>query len=371
MRIWFNRTYATNIHTVALLRDNPDGVPVRVYATHADLASPVMITSDVTELEPPDDLDAPAYVAWALDFCARHEIEVFVPRFRLEWIAAAREAFTAAGVAVVAGPAAAAALLDDKAAAYRDAEAAGLKVPPFHVVRDAEALVAAYDDLEPLGEVCLKPVTGVGGEGFRVLTRAPLSLDDVVGPLQATVRVDELAATLAAHAAAGGVVPPLMVLPFLPGPEVSVDCLADDAGELLAAVPRTKLGRERVLVDDPEAVATARSVVRRHRVSSLSNTQVRYWQHPHLDTRPHPYLLETNVRISGGLYQTALSGLNLPWAAVQLALGRPVHLPAPRLGATFTTVSSLVVATPGELPGEAAYDHDTSRSGDVATVRPC
>ena len=74
----------------------------------------------------------------------------------------------------------------------------------------------------------------------------------------------------------------------------------------------------------------------------MSNTQVRYWQHPDLDDAPRPYLLETNARISGGLHQTALAGVNLPWAAVLLALGRPVVLPEPVLGVAFTTVSTPV-----------------------------
>lgn len=343
LHIWFNRTYSTNLHTIAMLRDNPEGLPVRIFGTHADASSPVLAACDVTEPEPDVSVVGDAYVAWALDFCARHRIDVFIPRLHLDSIAKARKQFTAAGVAVVAGPAKAAALLEDKAAAYLDAHDADLPVPPFRVVSTAEELVRGYDTLAAeVGQVCLKPVTGVGGEGFRILTRRRPGLVDVLGPLEPTVHVDDVAAALDTHTAAGGAVPPLMMLPFLPGPEVSVDCLADNDGTLLAAIPRTKVSRRRLLVDAPGAVAVARTIVERHRLGSLSNTQVRYWKHPHLDAAPRPYLLETNARISGGLYQTQLAGLNLPWAAVLVALSRPVTLPQPRLGCAFTTVSSLV-----------------------------
>jgi biotin carboxylase len=343
LRIWFNRTYSTNIHTIALLRENPSDEPVQIFATHADPSSPVMSAADVTESEPGDPVVGDAYVVWALDFCERHAIDVFIPRLHLETIAAARNLFKTAGVALVAGPPAAAGLLGDKAAAYDDAREAGLSVPPFRVILTGDELMSAHTSLTAdVGQVCLKPVTGVGGEGFRILTTERGGLSSILGPLKPHVHVDDVARSIDARRAAGGTVPPIMILPYLPGPEVSVDCLADDDGNLLAAIPRTKISRTRFLVDDAAAVDVARTIVMRHKLSSVSNTQVRYWAHPCKDAKPLPYLLETNARISGGLYQTALTGLNLPWAAVELALGRELDLPMPVLGQTYTTVSSLV-----------------------------
>lgn len=342
LRIWFNRTYATNVHTLAMLRDNPDGVPVHVIATHVDPDSPVMLAADERYPEPPAERTGEDYVAWALAFCRAHAVDVLVPCAHLAELSRARSRLQALGVALVAGPAEAATLLDDKAAAYADAEAAGLPVPPWRVATTGAELVAAYDGLAPLGEVVIKPVGGVGAEGFRVVTRAPLALDDLLGPLTPRVHLDEAAAALDAPPGPRVETPRLLVMPFLPGPEVSIDCLADEDGALLAAVPRSKTGRRRELVDDPAAVAVAAAVVRRHRLSSLSNTQVRYWQRPGVDDAPRPYFLETNARIAGGLFQTGLSGINLAWAAVRLARGEEVVLPQPKLGVSYATVSSLV-----------------------------
>lgn len=342
LRIWLNRTYATHAHTIGLLRANPESEPVHVTATHVDPSSPVMLVADETEPEPSgpagSELSDEAYVAWALDLCARRSIDIFWPRQRLAAIAAARRAFDDAGVGLVASPAEAASLLDDKAAAYRDAEAAGLAVPPWRVVSTGAELREAYELLRPLGDVVCKPVRGVGADGYRVLTDRPLTLEELVGPLPPRAHLDEAAAAL--DQSPGTV--ELLVMPYLPGPEVSVDCLADDEGDLLAAVPRSKVKPYRAIVDDPEAVEVARRIVKRHRLGSLSNTQVRYWQQPGSDDGPRPYLLETNARVAGGIFQTILSGLNLPWAAVRLAQGRPVSLPEPALGATYATVSSLV-----------------------------
>jgi hypothetical protein len=110
-------------------------------------------------------------------------------------------------------------------------------------------------------------------------------------------------------------------------------------------IGRTRSRRRRLLVDDAPAREVAERLTAAHGISFLSNTQVRYWQGP-ADAAPRPYLLDVNTRISGGLFQTALTGVNLPWAAIRLLLGEdpgPLH---PEYGATFTTTSALV-----PLPG--------------------
>lgn len=340
LTVWFNRTYATHVHTIALLRDNPAGEAVRILATHVSADSPVLAVADVTEPEPEDDLTEEQYVEWALEVCARHGVDVFVPRLHAAAIAGARARFADLGVGTVVPPREAILRLHDKARAYRDAARDGLPVPPYRVVCTGAGLLEAYDELNrSVGAVCVKPVSGVGGDGFRELIRRDPTLLELLGPLEPRVDVRVAAAALDRESAA---VPPLLVMPLLPGPEVSVDCLADADGALLAAVPRSKRGYRRFLVDDPAAIAVARAVVARQRLSFLSNTQVRYWRQPGVDTAPRPYLLETNPRASGGIAQTALAGVNLPWAAVELALGRPPMPLRPRLGVSFTTVPTVV-----------------------------
>lgn len=130
----------------------------------------------------------------------------------------------------------------------------------------------------------------------------------------ATARTVPVAAYVdAMHRAqdAGVTLPELLVMPWLPGPEVSVDCLGAPDG-LCRRVPRAQHGRRYVL-GDVDALEAARVIVARHTLFSLSNTQVRYWRNPGIDARPLPYLLETNTRMAGGLFQSALAGVNLAW----------------------------------------------------------
>jgi hypothetical protein len=96
-----------------------------------------------------------------------------------------------------------------------------------------------------------------------------------------------------------------------------------------------------VIVDDVVAREMAERLTTAHRIGYLSNTQVRYWRGPD-DELAHPYLLEVNTRAAGGLFQTALAGVNLPWAAVLLAAGDPVPSLQPVFGAAYAQVGSLV-----------------------------
>ena len=349
LRIMFNRTYATGAHVISMLRDNPSGCPVQVVGTHADPDSPVLAACDEAYPEPPEDVVGADYVEWALAFTAEHRIDVLVPRLNSADLADARADFTAAGVALVAPPGDAIRLFHDKAAAYADAAQRGLPVPPYRVVTTSAELRAAVVELTPVSpQLCIKPVSGVAGAGYRRLTTSGPTMADLLGHVDAFETVerycDALDASTAGTASGGDDqpgVPPLIVLPYLTGPEVTVDCLGDLDGTLLAAIGRTKGRRRRRIVDDSPARAVARALLAAHRMSFLSNVQVRYWRGPD-DEQPLPYLLEVNTRMSGGLFMTALTGLNLPWAAVQLALGRDVHLPTPEFDISFTPVSSIV-----------------------------
>jgi biotin carboxylase len=340
LRIWFNRTYATNSHVIAMLRANPGGRAVHVIGTHPDPDSPVLAACDQWAIEP--ELAAGEYVGWALQFAREHGVDLLIPRLHMAELAEARAEFAAAGTRLLCADAPAVRLFADKVAAYRAAAGDGLPVPPYRVVRDSARLRAAHPEFAKIADwVCMKPTSGVGGNGYRRLTTAPPSLADFAGEVSSRVQLEDVCRALDTAEADANPCHELMVMPYLDGPEISVDVAATAEGEPLAAIGRGRSRRRRLIVDDVPAREIAQQLTRTHRVSYLSNTQVRYWQGPD-DPAPRAYLLELNTRISGGLFQTALAGVNLPWAAVRLALGEDVEPLRPRFGAGFTTVAALV-----------------------------
>ena len=346
LRIWLNRTYAENAFFIALLRENADLIELEVHATHVDADSPVLRAADVSSLEP-DHLSPAAYVEFALDYCGRNGIDLFLPRLNQQAVAERRADFQAVGTTVVSPPSAAIELFSNKAVAYEALAAAGLPVPSWWRVRDAASLMTAVEAIESAGGTpCLKPVTGAGGEGFRVLTRKPFSLARLAGSPSWQVPLDQVVQAVERAAAETPDRPPVdwLVMPHLAGPEVSVDCLVDREGRLRGAVGRTKDGRRRGFTLDQAYLEPARVLAETFDLTFLTNIQFR-----HQDGVP--LLLDINTRPSGGLHQLSRCGVNFPWAAVQLAMGRePGEVAVRELGGDYTLISTPYPAMARQLP---------------------
>ncbi|MGW0846508.1 ATP-grasp domain-containing protein [Streptomyces sp. NPDC002787] len=340
VRVWLNRTYAENVFFMDQLRHNPHACPVDIHATHGDADSPVLAAADTADLEP-DGLSPAAYVEYALDQCAKRGIDVFVPRLHQSAIAAHREEFAALGTALLAPPADAIEVFEDKVTAYEAVREHGVPVPPWFRVTNADELVAAVEELEDAGHrACFKPAAGAGGVGFRVVTRAPFSLTHLSGFPTPYVQLDMVVE--AVRAAEEPV--DWMVMPRLEQPEVSVDCLTGPDGRVRMAVGRTKNGRRRGFTLHPAWIEPARLIAERFDLHHLTNIQFRMYG-------DEPVLMDVNTRPAGGLHQLALCGINAPWAAVRLALGEdPGEVVPTRLGQDYTVVSGARPVRPVVLP---------------------
>ncbi|EKX65644.1 ATP-grasp domain protein [Streptomyces ipomoeae] len=340
VRVWLNRTYAENVFFMDQLRSNPQARPVDIHATHGDADSPVLAAADTADLEP-EGLSPAAYVEYALDQCVKRGIDVFVPRLHQAAIAAHREEFAAVGTVLLAPPAEAIEVFEDKVTAYEAVQAHGVPVPPWFRVTGADELIAAVEKLEGAGhKACFKPAAGAGGVGFRVVTRAPFSLVHLNGFPSPYVSLDMVVGAL--RAADEPV--DWLVMPRLEQPEVSVDCLTGPDGRVRMAVGRTKNGRRRGFTLHPAWIEPALRIAESFGLHYLTNIQFRMYGDV-------PVLMDVNTRPAGGLHQLALCGINAPWAAVQLALGEETgDLTPARLGPDYTVVSGPRVVRPVMLP---------------------
>ena len=329
VRVWLNRTYAENVFFMDQLRRNPADRAVEIHATHGDPDSPVLAAADTADLEP-EGLSPAGYVEYTLAQCERRGIDVFVPRLHQSAIVAHRADFEAVGTALLAPPPEAVAVFHDKVIAYEAVRAIGVPVPPWWRVRTAGELVHAVEELEGLGHrACFKPASGAGGVGFRMVTRDPFSLAHLNGFPSPSV---PLPLVLDALRAAEEPVD-WLVMPRLEQPEVSVDCLTGPDNRVRLAVGRTKHGRRRGFTLHEQWLAPARRIAEAFGLHHLSNVQFRMFG-------DRPVLMDVNTRPAGGLHQLALCGVNMPWAAVRLALGDdPGELEPPFLGQDYTVVS--------------------------------
>ncbi|MFR9799388.1 ATP-grasp domain-containing protein [Streptomyces sp. MS06] len=346
VRVWLNRTYAENVFFMDQLRRNPADRAVEIHATHGDADSPVLAAADTAELEP-EGLSPAGYVEYALDQCRRRGIDVFVPRLHQSALVAHRAEFTAAGTALLAPPPEAVAVFQDKVIAYEAVQAIGVPVPPWWRVRTAEELVAAVDALEADGhKACFKPASGAGGVGFRVVTRTSFSLAHLSGFPGPHVPLD-----LAVDALRRAEEPvDWLVMPRLEQPEVSVDCLTGPDNAVRLAIGRTKNGRRRGFTLHEQWLDPARRIAERFGLHYLSNIQFRMYG-------DRPVLMDVNTRPAGGLHQLSLCGVNVPWAAVRLALGEdPGEMAAPFLGQDYTVVAAPRPLRPVSLPQQRAEE---------------
>ncbi|MER5346202.1 ATP-grasp domain-containing protein [Streptomyces mirabilis] len=340
VRVWLNRTYAENVFFMDQLRSNPQLRPVEIHATHGDPDSPVLAAADTAAMEP-EGLSPAAYVEYALDQCARHSIDVFVPVLHQAAIVAHRAEFAALGTALLAPPSEAVAVFLDKATAYQAVQAVGVPVPPWWRVRTEEELVTAVETLEAAGhKACFKPAAGAGGVGFRVITRAPFSLAHLNGFPSPYVPLDLVVE--AVRAADEPV--DWLVMPLLGQPEVSVDCLTAPDGRVRMAVGRTKNGRRRGFTLHPSFIEPARLLAEAFGLHYLTNIQFRM-------LGDDPVLMDVNTRPAGGLHQLSQCGINAPWAAVRLALGEePGEMVPPLLGQDYTVLAGPRPVRPVSLP---------------------
>ncbi|PPS78269.1 ATP-grasp domain-containing protein [Streptomyces sp. MH60] len=340
VRVWLNRTYAENVFFMDQLRRNPADRAVEIHATHGDPDSPVLAAADTADLEP-EGLSPAGYVEYALAQCARRGIDVFVPRLHQSAIVAHRDEFEAAGTALLAPPPEAVALFGDKVIAYEAVRAIGVPVPPWWRVRTADELVLAVEELEADGHrACFKPASGAGGVGFRMVTRDPFSLAHLNGFPSPSVPLPLVVEAL--RAAEEPV--DWLVMPRLEQPEVSVDLLTGPDNRVRLAVGRTKNGRRRGFTLHERWLAPARRIAEAFGLHHVSNVQFRMYG-------DRPVLMDVNTRPAGGLHQLALCGLNVPWAAVRLALGDdPGELEPPFLGQDYAVVSGPRPLRPVSLP---------------------
>ncbi len=329
LRVWFNRTYATAVHTLPLLRGNPGGVEVHLLGSHVDPSSPVLAAVD--EVLPEQDGKGADYAERAVELCRQHQIDVLWPTWQAQAVASRREDFGRAGTLLLTGSASSQAICDDKGATYAAVRDAGVTVPEHRVVTTSAELLHGVADLRDLGPLCFKPSVASGGDGFRILRETPLTRADLEGIPDPTVHLEEVLAAL------GDSFEPLLLMPFLPGPELSVDVLALD-GKVVRTVTRSKddAVRGASIVDVPGIAGEVERVVAALGLTLLSNVQFR------LDRHGVPTLLEVNARASGGIFKAALAGVNLPWAALQLLTTGATDVPIPRTPTHLVDVQTSV-----------------------------
>jgi carbamoyl-phosphate synthase large subunit len=265
----------------------------------------------------------PGFVSALLEVCRGHGIAAIFPRVTRELFKFAEHAceFEEDGIRVIVSEQAALGVANDKGRLYAHMRAHGIPAPDFRIVTDAAGLEAAARTLGyPDRAVVMKPCVGNGSRGIRVLDPGRDRFQLLFGEKPTTLfsSLEEVLAVIGTRA-----IPELVVSEYLPGRELTVDCIAG-GGEVLEMLIRTRdtinsgISTSGRFIGEPAVEAYLRRVV-----SSLPGLRGPVGFQVKESASGAFLMLECNPRIQGTSVAALGCGVNLPLLAVYQALGRP------------------------------------------------
>ena len=309
IRVWFNHWFSTVYDIINLLKEGEDRF--YIISTNQNPDAVMKEVSDEFYVEP--QLHGEDYVNYCLDFCRSHKIQIFIPRKNQPDLAGELKRFQDAGVRVLMEPdETKIRTLNDKRKTCELFEKLQIgRIPPYRIVTDADAFEKAYWDLKKENNrVCFKFVQDEGGMSFRVVDDKIIRYQGLFSSPGRKITLEQTLEALREQEH----FPELMVMPYLDGKEISVDCLNTAAG--LIAIPREK-GNTRVekIVFPREILETCDRFFEKYGLYGPCNIQFRY-------DKDTAYLLEVNTRMSGGVQLSCVgTGVNIPKVAVCALLG--------------------------------------------------
>ena len=309
IRVWFNHWFSTSYGIIELMKK--DGrEKIHVVGSSRQINSVVQKACD--EWYPDSEDEGDAYIGFALDFCKKHGIDVFVPRRNMIEISKRKEDFEAAGVKVLLDDPEKIELLNDKARTYSLLkQTPSVIIPDFEVVGTYSGFMAAYQKLhEKHEQLCVKFVNDEGAMSYRRIARDEDAADTIRKYPGAEISFEKYAAILKAK----DTFDDLMVMEYLPGPEISVDCLSTRKG--LIAIPRLKgSGRDEKIIADNSILQMSRDIMDAVKLEYPCNIQFKLKE-------DKAYLLEVNTRMSGGIQMSCpAENINIPNIALNKLLG--------------------------------------------------
>jgi len=306
--------------TLYALRNNPDGVPVRVIA--CDMRDEVIGKYLADEFYIVPSAGSPDFIDALLEIAERTNVDVILPQVTRELLPLSENLhrFEAHGIAVAVAHKASIERANDKWMVLEAAKACGVPYPEGVLTYSEVELVQAVKAFGyPAKKVVVKPRLSNGLRGLRVLSEdlwdVTRFLKEKPGTIE--IRLDELLAILR-----NGRWPELIVQEFLPGAEYTVDVFRGRYGAV--AVPRL---REEIRSGITfQARVELRADLERFALQLAEELDLRYafgFQFK-VSEDGVPKLLECNPRVQGTMVAAMFAGCNVIWWAVKEVLGEKV-----------------------------------------------
>lgn len=311
-RVWMNHWFSTALNIIDLLRqDNPD---IYIIGSNENVYSVIKNGCDEWYQEPV--LKDDEYVEYCLKFCKEHEVDFFLPRRGMLKISEQKHRFEEIGVRVMMDDYRIVSILNHKEKAYDFFKENSIgTVPDYYIVKTVDEFRSAYERLlEKYKQICFKFEKDEGGKSFRLIDNNRKGYAALFKKQNTRMTLDDVIDALSERE----VFSPIMIMPFLPDEEISVDCLNTPTG--LIALPRIKgNAKYEVLRFDKEIISICRDFQDKAGLECPYNIQFKY-------LGGIPYFLEVNTRMSGGVQMACYaSGVNIPSLALKKLSGEAVE----------------------------------------------
>ena len=304
--------------TIACLRNNGER-HVRVIG--ADMSDdPTILQMCDTAYQVPRGSD-PTYVDALLDICRKEKADVLLPimSVELEALADSKERFDAIGTKVSVSDPAPLAIANNKRKLLDHLSKNGFPCADYRTVHSVGELANAAAEMGyPYNRVCVKAVNGSGSRGFRILSESVSRYETFINekPSSGLVTLKELTEILSE----ADPFPELIVMEYLPGPEYSVDLLADN-GKVLFSGCRKSLRMENSIMLDAEIIEDTRITGLCEAVTASLGLDGNIGFDVKERGDGTPLIMECNPRITAGIPFLQAAGVNLPYLCVKKLMG--------------------------------------------------
>ena len=310
-RVWMNHWFSTALNIIDLMKQ--DSSDICVIGSNENEYSVIKKGCDEWYQEPV--LKDAEYVEYCLEFCKTHDIQFFLPRRGMLKISEQKGRFEKIGVKVMMDDYPIVSTLNHKEKAYEFFKANSIgTVPDFYIVKTVEEFMNAYEKLmKKYKQICFKFERDEGGKSFRLIDNQRKGYAALFKKQNTRMPLNDVIDALSERE----VFSPIMIMPFLPGEEVSVDCLNTKYG--LIALPRIKgYNKYEILRFDEEIIDICRDFQKKAGLECPYNIQFKY-----LDGIP--FFLEVNTRMSGGIQMAChASGVNIPKISLMKLSGEDI-----------------------------------------------
>ena len=312
LTIWFNHWFSSAYHLITLLKENKN-FDLHIIGSNKNDFVVYRNVCDEWYVEPGDKISAEDYINFALDFCKEHHVDVFfVRRFQKE-IVEKIALFDSIGVKLFAeNNAEALKIIDDKGLTYSYLkEYIPECIPSFKIAHNLNEFISSYQELAAQNNrVCYKLTIDEGAASFRVIDNNLTSIDNLLSTPGHKIKLEDALKIMEQYDFSI----PVLLMPFLDGVEVSVDCLKTASGNII--IPRFKTNkRYSEIYFKKEIIAYCEKIMNIFSFEYPLNVQFK-------KSGDTYYLLEINCRMSGGLQLSWVgTGVNIPSIALSKVCG--------------------------------------------------